>query len=385
MRYEESEIVELKREINEDLKNEIVAFLNSYLGGTIYVGVDDNGYIMDLKKNELDKMESTIINWIRDEAIYPNCSEYVKIGVNEDDVLAINIRCGKNKPYYLKNKGLKPSGVYIRYGRNKSMASEEEIARMINERSNTPFESLNSNDQDLTFKQLKRIFEDKGLDFDGFNMLTSGFISREDKRYTNLAFWLSDQYDTAVKMAVYQGTDRDIFKVKKEYVGSIADQIDRALEFFDVINEIRVIIDGKPMRTEIPSYSKRAVREVILNCFCHRDYSRNSNIKIERFDDRLEIISPGGFYDGLTLEEALDGQQSFRNKRLVEFLYRLGYIENYASGLNRVFKEYQKDENKPIINTTLNMFKVTIPNRNYEELYLHPEKHYNDNKVGRVK
>ena len=91
MRYEESEIVELKREINEDLKNEIVAFLNSYLGGTIYVGVDDNGYIMDLKKNELDKMESTIINWIRDEAIYPNCSEYVKIGVNEDDVLAISI------------------------------------------------------------------------------------------------------------------------------------------------------------------------------------------------------------------------------------------------------------------------------------------------------
>ena len=139
------------------------------------------------------------------------------------------------------------------------------------------------------------------------------------------------------------------------------------------------------MRTEIPSYSKRAVRGVILNCFCHRDYSRNSNIKIERFDDRLEIISPGGFYDGLTLEEALDGQQSFRNKRLVEFLYRLGYIENYASGLNRVFKEYQKDKNKPIISTTLNMFKVTIPNRNYEELYLHPEKHYNDNKVGRVK
>ena len=78
MRYEESEIVELKREISEDLKNEIVAFLNSYLGGTIYVGVDDNGYIMDLKKNELDKMESTIINWSRDEAIYPNCTNMLR-------------------------------------------------------------------------------------------------------------------------------------------------------------------------------------------------------------------------------------------------------------------------------------------------------------------
>ena len=67
------------------------------------------------------------------------------------------------------------------------------------------------------------------------------------------------------------------------------------------------------MRKEILSYNKRAARECILNCYCHRDYSRKSNIKIEFFDDRCEIISPGGFYDGLTLEDALNGLQSFRN------------------------------------------------------------------------
>ncbi len=119
------------------------------------------------------------------------------------------------------------------------------------------------------------------------------------------------------------------------------------------------------MRKEYSSYYKKAVREAILNCYCHRDYFRRSNIKIEFFDDRCEIISPGGFHGGLTLEEALKGVQSFRNKFLVQLLHKLGYIENYSSGLNRIFKEYEKTNNKPKVLTSLCMFKVTFPNLNY--------------------
>ena len=116
-----------------------------------------------------------------------------------------------------------------------------------------------------------------------------------------------------------------------------------------------------------------------LNCYCHRDYSRKSNIKIEFFDDRCEIMSPGGFYDGLTLEQALNGEQSFRNEYVVKLLYRLGYIENYASGLNRILKEYENDKEKPQLQINPTNFKVILPNRNYDALYLHPEKHIQDN------
>lgn len=167
-------------------------------------------------------------------------------------------------------------------------------------------------------------------------------------------------------MAVYQELDRDVFRSKKEYSGSVINQIDKVLEYFDLCNEVRVIIDGSPMRKEILSYNKRAARECILNCYCHRDYSRKSNIKIEFFDDRCEILSPGSFYDGLTLEDALNGVQSFRNENLVKLLFRLGYIENYASGLIRVFNEYIKVNLVPAITTNLSMFKVTLPNINYE-------------------
>ena len=74
MHYEENEAVELKSNITDEVKAEIVAFLNSNLNGTIFIGVDDSGKTLSLSQKELDKIDSKIINWIRDEAIYPNCS-----------------------------------------------------------------------------------------------------------------------------------------------------------------------------------------------------------------------------------------------------------------------------------------------------------------------
>lgn len=364
MKYIESETVELKAILNDDMKTEVIAFLNSYLGGKIYVGVDNFGNILKLSQEEKDLNESKIINWIRDESIYPNCSEFVSIKYNEDDVLEISITPGNNKPYFLKEKGPKSSGVYIRYGRNKSQASQEEITRMIMESNNIFYEEMISSIQDLTFNYLKLKFEEKNLEFKEFKMVTSGFI--RDNKFTNLAFIFSDQYDVETKIGVYHGLDRAVFKSKKEFGGSIIKQIDKTLEYYDLCNETRIVIDGSPMRKEFVSYHNKAVREAILNCYCHRDYNRRSNIKIEFFDDRCEIISPGGFYGGLTLEEALNGVQSFRNKYLVQLLHKLGYIENYSSGLDRIFKEYKNDKVKPAIETTLNMFKVTFPNMNYK-------------------
>ena len=364
MKYIENEFVELKSSLTDELKYEIVEFLNSYLGGTIYIGVNNNGIISNLSQSEKDINESKIINWIRDESIYPNCSEFVSVKYNNDGVLVVSINPGNNKPYYVKEKGPKPSGVYIRYGRNKSQASHEEITRMIMESNHVFYEEKISSVQRLTFKFLKLKFEEKNLDFNDFKMITSGFI--KDGKYTNLAFIFSDQYDVETKIAIYTGMDRSIFKSKKEFNGSIVNQIDKTMEYFELCNETRIVIDGSPMRKEYVSYYEKAYREAILNCYCHRDYSKRSNIKIEFFDDRCEIISPGGFYGGLTLKEALSGVQSFRNKFLVQLLHRLGYIENYSSGLNRIFKEYYDISKKPVVETSLNMFKVIFPNLNYK-------------------
>ncbi len=367
MKYVESETVELKSVINDDIKIEIISFLNSYLGGTIYIGVDDLGNIIDIDQKQKDINESKIINWIRDEAILPNCSDFVKLTYNEDGVLAVNITPGDQKPYYLKEKGLQPKGVYIRYGRNKSMACAFELARMWMESNEILYEDQISRNQDLSFNILKLKFEEKKLDFKMFKMVTSGFI--KDGKYTNLAYIFSDQYDIDIKFAIYIGNDRAVFKSKKQFNGSILNQLDKALDYFETCNETRIVIDGSAMRKEYPSYNDKAAREAVLNTFCHRDYMRDSNIKVEFFDDRCEIISPGGFHKGLTLEKALEGSQSFRNKNLVQLLYQLGYIENYASGLNRIFSEYKNCSLKPVIKTDLIYFKVILPNENYTRIF----------------
>lgn len=281
MKYQESNLVELKRNVEDNMITEIIAFLNSHLGGTIHVGVEDDGQLSNLTKEQKDLYESKIINWIRDEAIYPNCSNYINISYNEDYVMKIAIESGNNKPYYLKSKGLKPSGVYIRYGRNKSQATPEEISTMIQESSTTPYEAYISPEQELTFNTLKNKYEQNNMNFDNFKMTTSGFIDRKSKLYTNIAYWFSDQYTIETKVAVYQGIDRDIFKSKKEFGGSIIKQIDDVLDYFNLCNFVRVIIDGSPTRTEIPSFKYRAAREAILNCYCHRNFQLKSNIKIE--------------------------------------------------------------------------------------------------------
>jgi predicted HTH transcriptional regulator len=229
--------------------------------------------------------------------------------------------------------------------------------------SNIFYEELISKNQNLTFNTLKLKFEEKNIEYNKFKMITSGFI--KGNKFTNLAYIFSDQYDIETKIGVYFGLDRSTFKSKKEFSGSIISQIDKTLEYCDICNETRIIIDGSPMRKEYNSYIKLALREAILNCFCHRDYNKRSNIKIEYFNNRCEIISPGGFYGGLTIEEALSGVQSFRNKYLVQLLHKLGYIENYSSGLNRIISEYEKYNIIPVIESSLNMFKITFPNINY--------------------
>ena len=234
---------------------------------------------------------------------------------------------------------------------------------MIMNSSNIFYEELISKIQNLTFNTLKLKFEEKNIEYNKFKMITSGFI--KGNKFTNLAYIFSDQYDIETKIGVYFGLDRSTFKSKKEFSGSIISQIDKTLEYCDICNETRIVIDGSPMRKEYNSYIKLALREAILNCFCHRDYNKRSNIKIEYFDNRCEIISPGGFYGGLTIEEALSGVQSFRNKYLVQLLHKLGYIENYSSGLNRIISEYEKYNIIPVIESSLNMFKITFPNLNY--------------------
>ncbi len=204
-------------------------------------------------------------------------------------------------------------------------------------------------------------------------MITMGFKNNIDE-FTNLAYLFSNQYDVETKVAVFQDVDRSIFKSKKEFNSSILKQINDVLDYVHLCNETRIVISVKE-REEYDSYPNVALREAILNCYWHRDYNRKAKIKIDFFANRCEIISPGRFYDGMTIEKALIGNQTFRNKKLVRLLFNLKLVENYASGFERIYKAYVRYyKNVEVINSDISL-KVILPNLNYN--YFSNKNNYN--------
>ena len=123
---------------------------------------------------------------------------------------------------------------------------------------------------------------------------------------------------------------------KKEYSGSLFDQIDKAEKFIKNYISLNVEIKGLK-REESYEIPEIAIREVIVNAYVHRDYSNfGRDIKIGVYDDRVEIVSPGAFPNGITTDEIFSGRSEVRNRVVARVLKELGYIEQWGSGINRV-------------------------------------------------
>ncbi len=360
MKYEESDRVELKREMIKDLDKEIIAFLNAH-GGTIYIGVDDNGNVVGIPqdlKDAYDEKVSSILTY----NIKPNSRNRVTFSYNEDSVLEINVKEGNSKPYYLTEKGPKPSGTYIRVGRSKRPAADDEILTMIRDSSGWLWEKDKSPNQNLTFTTAEIYFNSKYIEFGKEKFLTLGIVDLNGN-YTNLGYLISEECPIEIKFASYD--EHLNFLKKKEFSGSIIKMADQVLEYAEMMNTTSaVIVPYQAQRIETQSFPGVSLREAILNAICHADYSFPSNIKIEFFRDKAQISNPGPIYK-YSLSEVLRGQQSFRNPGLVKILHMLGFIENYGKGLKRIDEAYQNEKYKPILDNLEHSFIVELPDLNY--------------------
>lgn len=141
---------ELKREITEELKKEILAFANTD-GGEIYIGIDNDGEIIGI--DDIDLQTTKVTNMVRD-TIKPDITMFIKYQImllNDKEVLKIIVNSGNKKPYYIYKKGLKSSGVYVRQGLSAIPASEDNIKKMIKETDGDSYEKMRSINQELTF------------------------------------------------------------------------------------------------------------------------------------------------------------------------------------------------------------------------------------------
>ena len=361
MLYQESETVELKSIVVDDIKKEIVAFANCN-GGRLYVGVNDDGTVVGL--DNPDDAALQISNMVRD-AIKPDVTMFVlyeTIEVDGKKVVEVDVQRGTDRPYYIAKKGMRPEGVYVRQGYSSVPATDAAIRRMIKETDGDRFENMRSLNQELTFQATESEFQLRNVEFGLKQMRTMKLIDN-DGLYTNLALLLSDQCVHTIKVAVFQGTDQTIFKDRREFDGSLMKQMNNVYDYIDFRNQTRATIE-RLYRIDVRDYPEIAVREALLNLLVHRDYSFSASALVSMFDDRIEFVSIGGLMPGIELEDIMAGISVCRNQDLANVFYRLRLIEAYGTGIGKIMKAYEGLDLKPKIEATKNTFKIILPNIN---------------------
>ena len=196
MKFKESSTLELKQIIVPDIKKEIIAFANSN-GGTIYVGIADNGDIIGLE--DTDQAMLQVTSMVHD-AIKPDVTMFVDLDIIEleqKSVLKITVQKGTHAPYYLQSKGIRPEGVFIRHGAASIPASTDAIRAMIISSDGESYETRRSLRQELTFTSMKKLFAQKKTKLEEQQFMTLGLKTR-DGIFTNLALLLWHQQNFAL-------------------------------------------------------------------------------------------------------------------------------------------------------------------------------------------
>lgn len=356
--------MEFKREYTVDIRKEIVAFANSQ-GGTIWIGVADNGEVAGLSNP--DDVLLRVVSMTRD-AIKPDVTLFTKCETAVQDgknVVKVEVQRGTDRPYYIADKGLKPSGVYVRSGSASVPASQDGIRAMIKETDGDKYESGRSLNQDLSFITAKEEFARRKLEFGVTQMKTLGLIG-EDGLYTNLALLLSDQCQHTIKAAVFQGNSKAEFKDRREFGGSLLGQLISAYEYIDQYNKVHATIEGL-LRVDRRDYPEIAIRETLLNAVVHREYSFSGSTLISIFDNRIEMVTLGGLVPGLSLEAIKIGASQSRNERLSNIFYRLRLIEAYGTGIRKIMDSYAGQPMQPDFIVTDGAFSVVLPNLNEQK------------------
>ncbi len=333
----ENENIEFKEIFTDKIYKEIIAFLNTK-SGTIYIGYDDSGNLLGLENAK--EIEEKISNGIKTN-ISPDPRVFVSVNVNSienKDYIVIKVSKGIDI-YYLKDKGI-TKGTYLRTGSCSMPVTEETIKQMIIKNSSLSFETSISSNQNLTFNYMSKAFKEINIDIDDEKIKENLHIT-SDKKYTNLGLLLSDQNPFTFKLAVYQSKEKENFLDRKEFTGSMLETYDNLIEYLK-LNTATYGLIKTSIREDIEEYPEFILREIVLNSLIHRDYSTyTSNIINIYKDESIELISYGGLYGNITVEDVLAGLSTSRNPYLQALFMRIKRVEAIGSGLRRVNAYYE--------------------------------------------
>ena len=275
---------------------------------------------------------------------------------NNDKTIKLTVKSGNQKPYLYKSKA---------YKRNDTATIEVdtlEFSRLILEGKNIGFEELPCEDQDLTFDVLYQKLKEC-IQIETFNQDTLKTLNLYNSAsgYNNAAGLLADKNHFPGIDIVKFGENISIIQKRATFENiSVLDVYEKSLEVFRDYYQYEEIqgADRKKME-KIP---EAAFREAIANVLIHRVWDVESQIRVLMFDDRIEVVSPGGLPSGITEDEYLSGKISvLRNRNLANVFYRLGFVEIFGTGIIRIKQLYEEGLKKPDFEVSENTIKIVLP------------------------
>ena len=347
----ETRTLEFKETITNTFLKTVSAFSN-YDGGSILFGIDDNGNVKglpDIKQACLD-----IENKIND-SISPQPNYTLEVQ-NNNQTIKLTVKSGIQKPYLYKSKA---------YKRNDTATIEVdtlEFSRLILEGKNIRFEELPCKDQELSFEILYSKLKES-VQIETFNRDTLKTLNLYDNvnGYNNAGGLLADRNHFPGIDMVKFGESISIIQKRVTFENiSILDVYEKAIAIFRDYYEYEVIQEAD--RKKVEKIPEAAFREAIANSLIHRVWDVESQIRVLMFDDRIEVVSPGGLPSGITVNEYLAGKLSaLRNRNLANVFYRLGFVEIFGTGIIRIKQLYEESLAKPEFEVSENAIKVVLP------------------------
>lgn len=372
--YDKKVMLEVKKP--KSWLKSVSAFANG-VGGVLIFGIADNDSVVGI--DDVKKAMEVISEQIKVK-MDPTPEVLLKAHlVDGKEIVTLEVYRGEETPYYYVGEGNYTA--YVRIGNESVMATATDLKRLVLRGKNRTYDSLvtDYSFDDYSFSKLKAAYYKKTKksmemkDFESFGIVDKNGM------LTNAGALLADEspvYCSRLFCTRWNGIDKASGVIDalddEEYTGSLILLLEEGMNFARR-NSKKMWKKEADRRVEYPEYPERSIFEGLVNGLVHRDYlDMGSEVHIDIFDDRLEIYSPGGMYDGTLIQDRdIDNVPSKRRNPVVADIFsRLDYMERRGSGFKKIMQAYEVEPNytedkKPIFYSNATEFRVILKNLNF--------------------
>ena len=363
----------LERKKTKSWLKSVAAFANTD-GGSLYYGITNDGSIVGLDdiQSDADFISETIKSKIDP---IPEM-EIIPFEHDGRHILEVKVRKGMLSPYYYVHDGARTA--FTRVGNESVECDAQQLMSLMLRGSGRTWDSLKTSmtGDKHSFRILANTFEERTHQQWENKMLESFGLVTNDGYLTNAGTLFTDNcniFNSRLFCTRWSGLFKDNAFDSKEYQGNIIMLLRQGLDFMKTFTMQGWVI-MPTHRLNVPDYAERALTEGLVNSLIHRTYiPMGSEVHIDIFDDRIEIHSPGGMYDGTLIQEQdiSDVSSNRRNPVLAETFAQLGYMEKRGSGLRRMREITSKlphysDDKAPLYKSSGSQFITTFYNVNWQ-------------------